>query len=169
MRLKIEINTREHFAVLGLVRHQIAADNPWCMRRADVTTYHIDELFGTKLRALYQRKKGRDLFDLWLALSRGMVDPQSFVACFAEYMTHEGHAVSRAQFEQNLHDKQSDRTFLEDIKPLLRADIRYDAEKAMTLVRTELVERLPGEPCRGPGERPPAHRTPKPRRRRPSP
>ena len=27
----------------------------------------LDELLGTKLRALYQRKKGRDLFDLFIA------------------------------------------------------------------------------------------------------
>ena len=28
-------------------------------------TYEIDELIATKLRALYQRGKGRNLFDLW--------------------------------------------------------------------------------------------------------
>jgi predicted nucleotidyltransferase component of viral defense system len=166
MRLKIEINTREHFAMLGLVRRQVAADNPWCTRQADVTTYRIDELFATKLRALYQRKKGRDLFDLWLALSRGMLDPQRVVACFAEYMKHEGHTVSRAQFEQNLYDKQSDPAFLQDIKPLLRPDIDYDAEQAMTLVRNQLIERLPGGPWRGKGEEPTGDRPHKPRRRR---
>lgn len=167
MRLKIEINTREHFAVLGLVRRKTAADNPWCTRQADVTTYQIDELFGTKLRALYQRKKGRDLFDLWLALSRGMLDPLRVVACFAEYLKHEGHTVSRAQFEQNLYDKQSDPAFLQDIKPLLRPDIDYDARKAMTLVRKELIERLHGEPWRGPGEERPGARPSKSPRRRP--
>jgi len=112
MRLKMEINTREHFAVFGFVRHRIAADNPWCKGQADVTTFAIDELLATKLRALYQRKKGRDLVDLWLTISRGMLDPDRVVACFIEYMKHEGHAVSRAQFEQNLHDKQADPVYV---------------------------------------------------------
>jgi predicted nucleotidyltransferase component of viral defense system len=34
----------------------------------------IEELLGAKLRALYQRKKGRDLYDLWLALTTLSVD-----------------------------------------------------------------------------------------------
>ena len=90
-----------------------------------MTTFAVDELLGTKLRALYQRRKGRDLFDLWLSISRGIVDPQRIVDCFGGYIHREGHSVSRAQFEQNLHDKESDSAFLDDIKPLLRADIDY--------------------------------------------
>ncbi len=29
MRLKIEINTREHFSVLGTIRQSFTVDNPW--------------------------------------------------------------------------------------------------------------------------------------------
>lgn len=58
MRLKIEINTREHFNVLGLSRRQWAVESPWFSGSADLTTYQVEELLGTKLRALYQRKKG---------------------------------------------------------------------------------------------------------------
>jgi hypothetical protein len=64
-------------------------------------------------------------------------------------MQQEGHFVSRAQFEQNLHGKQSDPAFLDDIKPLLRADVDYDAAVAMAQVRHVIVERLPGAPWRG--------------------
>jgi hypothetical protein len=53
----------------------------------------------------YQRKKGRDHFDLWLALERGVVDPPRLPACFERYMTEGGHRVTRAQFEGNLHEK----------------------------------------------------------------
>jgi hypothetical protein len=47
-----------------------------------VTTYSLDELLGTKLRALYQRAKGRDLFDLWAALKSGKADPRRMVEAF---------------------------------------------------------------------------------------
>ncbi len=67
--LKIEINTREHFSVLGFDHQHLEVHNPWWAGQTDVTTFAMDELLGTKLRALYQRKKGRDLFDLWLAIS----------------------------------------------------------------------------------------------------
>ena len=63
--LKIEINTREHFTVLGLTEHQLNISNPWFTGAANLKTYQLDELLGTKLRALYQRRKSRDLFDLW--------------------------------------------------------------------------------------------------------
>jgi len=149
LRLKIEINTREHFSVFGFRTHLVAVANPWFTGTANVATYELDELLGTKLRALYQRRKGRDLFDLWLCLSRGMLDPDRVVACFGEYMKHERHAVSRAEFERNLHDKSADPTFLADISPLLAANISYDARAAAALVREALVARLPGEPWRG--------------------
>lgn len=68
LRLKIEINTREHFTELGLESVPFEVDSPWFGGSAEVNTYALDELLGTKLRALYQRKKGRDLFDLWHAL-----------------------------------------------------------------------------------------------------
>lgn len=66
LRLKIEINTREHFTVLGYQRRRIDVANPWFTGNAEVVTYELDELLGTKMRAMYQRRKGRDLFDLWL-------------------------------------------------------------------------------------------------------
>lgn len=163
LRLKIEINTREHFSVLGLTTHQVAVVNPWCMAESHITTYEIDELLGTKLRALYQRRKGRDLFDLWLAVHRKMLDPARVIACFTEYLRQQGHRVSRAQFEQNLHDKESDPAFLEDIQPLLRADLDYDARRALTQVTETLIEKLPGAPWRGLSE-PSADSTPRHRR-----
>ena len=43
--------------------------NKWYNGKCDVLTYQLDELVGTKLRALYQRRKGRDLYDLYKALN----------------------------------------------------------------------------------------------------
>jgi predicted nucleotidyltransferase component of viral defense system len=166
LRLKIEINTREHFAVLGWQHRQLAVENPWFTGRAEVMTYELDELLGTKLRALYQRRKGRNLFDLWLCLSRKMLDPPRVIACFTEYLNRQGHSASRAEFERNLHDKENAPAFLHDIRPLLRADVRYDAQAAMQAVRGVLVEELPGEPWRGPSGASSPHAAPRARRRK---
>ena len=150
LRLKIEINTREHFTLLGLQDCEFAVENPWFSGECGVTTFEPDELLATKMRALYQRRKGRDLFDLWLCLERGLIDPQRVVECFVEYMDREGHPITRAQFEQNLHDKESDSAFLDDIAPLLRPGLSYDAAIAIQTVRESLIELLPGDPWRGP-------------------
>jgi len=59
MTLKVEINTHEHFAVFDCQQIKFTVQNPWFSGAADVTTYRLEELLATKLRALYQRKKGR--------------------------------------------------------------------------------------------------------------
>lgn len=149
LRLKIEINTREHFSVLGYLSREFSVENRWFSGSTQITTYEIDELLATKLRALYQRRKGRDLFDLWLCLDKGLISPERVLACFTEYLRHQEIAISRAQFEQNLHGKETDPAFLQDILPLLRPDVGYDASIAMGLVKQILVEALPGAPWRG--------------------
>jgi predicted nucleotidyltransferase component of viral defense system len=127
----------------------MAVHSRWFTADADVPTYGLDELMGTKLRALYQRRKGRDLFDLWLCLERGMVDPATVVRCFNRYMEAENHPVTRALFEQNLHGKSQDPAFLADINPLLAAGVVYDADVAFNRVREAFIALLHGEPWRG--------------------
>ena len=69
LRIKIEINCFEHFNVMGLTKVPFKVENSWFTGEAALTTYQFEELMGTKLRALYQRKKGRDLFDLHKGLT----------------------------------------------------------------------------------------------------
>ena len=116
-----------------------------------MTTFKIDELMGTKLRALYQRSKGRDLFDLWFALAHGTVDTGALFRSFQRYMAEGGHTVTRAQFERNLHEKARSRGFRRDIQPLLRPDFNrdFDIDKALDIVRERLIKMLPGEPWQG--------------------
>ena len=70
IRLKVEINCYEHFNVLGLAKVPFSVNNKWFSGSCEITTYQLDELIGTKIRALYQRKKGRDLYDLQIALQQ---------------------------------------------------------------------------------------------------
>ncbi|MGH7821484.1 MAG: nucleotidyl transferase AbiEii/AbiGii toxin family protein [Candidatus Binatia bacterium] len=149
MRLKVEINTREHFTVLGRERRAFAVDNPWFSGRAEVSTYGIEELLGTKLRALYQRQKGRDLYDLWMALTSLDVDDRKVIECFRRYMDEGGVRVSRAELEANLRAKLAAPAFLDDLAPLLAGDVSYDTRAAGALVLERLIAGLPGEPWKG--------------------
>ena len=149
LRLKVEINTREHFTVLGFRRKPLEVRNPWFNGMAEVTTYELDELLGTKLRALYQRRKGRDLFDLWLCLDQGLTDPAKVIECFSRYMAHEKHRITRAEFEKNLHAKATDSAFLDDLPPLLAEGVRYDASAAIQKIRDVFIQHLPGKPWKG--------------------
>jgi len=146
MRLKIEINTREHFAHYGIQSHLFSVDNPWFSGNAGIGVYGIDELLGTKLRALYHRKKGRDLYDLWLALTTLEVNDEKIVDCFNRYLAHDGLSISRAEFEENLTGKLQSRAFVDDISPILSTDMSYSAAEAGALIGERLIARLRGNP-----------------------
>ena len=149
MRLKIEINSREHFSVLGLQKQKHMVESPWYSDTADITVYGLEELLGTKLRALYQRKKGRDLYDLYMVLMTKAFNEEKVIECFERYLAHSGVSVTRAQFEENLVNKMQDDAFLEDVKPLLPTGVTYRAEIAYNLVSSRLISRLPGDPWKG--------------------
>lgn len=85
MRLKIEINCKEHFNILGWIDFPFEVDNEWFTGKAKIRTYNINELLGTKLRALYQRCKGRDLFDLDYSRQNIDLDFDQIIYCFKEY------------------------------------------------------------------------------------
>jgi len=149
LKLKVEINSREHFTVRGLEKRNLNIQSRWFSGGASILTYSLDELLGTKMRALYQRKKGRDLFDLWQALTTTGVNPQTVVDCFLHYMEREGHKVSRAEFEQNFIGKIGDATFAEDIAPLLVPDAIFDFQTASQYFMSQLLPMIPGEPWQG--------------------
>lgn len=149
MRLKVEINTREHFTELGHTKVPFSVSGRWFSGSADVTTFDVNELLGTKLRALYQRKKGRDLFDMAFALQHTVTDPATLIRCFARYMREGGHDVTRAQFEANLFAKSNDADFRRDTEVLLGSTVPWSFDNAMEAVLQRVVAFLPGAPWKG--------------------
>jgi predicted nucleotidyltransferase component of viral defense system len=146
LRLKVEVNTREHFSVYGLKEVPFTVSSRWFEGSCSIHSYELDELLGTKMRALFQRKQGRDLFDLATALADGKVSADRIVSAFLKYMDHEGRPMTRAQFEENIALKIQDPAFLTDISPLLAADYDWNPEEAAAIVSSRLIERLPGDP-----------------------
>jgi predicted nucleotidyltransferase component of viral defense system len=145
LRLKVEINSREHFTVLGYKQFQFAMESRWHTGTASISTYRIEELLGTKLRALYQRKKGRDLFDLWHAAATIEISPETIVSCFLRYLEYENHQVTRAVFEMNLFEKLNDRRFFDDMAPLLTTGASWDSRAAARYVLQTLAPLMPGD------------------------
>ena len=145
LRLKVEINTREHFAVMGFTRRAFSVDSRWYSGRADIATFELDELLATKLRALYQRRKGRDLFDLATGLADERSDAGRIAAAFREYMDREGGPVTRALFERNLAGKIGDAQFNADMSALPRQGFEWRPAEAARVVSERLISLLPGE------------------------
>ena len=144
--LKVEINCFEHFNVLGFAKVPFRVENSWFTGEAQLTTYHFEELLGTKLRALYQRKKGRDLFDLYIALQRKEVDVEKVLLCYRKYMEFVvGKAPSYKQYVSNMQEKMSDTEFLGDMQSLIRSGIEYDTEAAYSLIYDTFIDKMDGK------------------------
>ena len=119
LRLKIEIDCREHFSVLGHKAIEHSIRNSWTDGSCVLTTFQAEELLGTKLRALYQRKKGRDLFDLYHALTHLDLDIDQLLTCYSEYMAFSvAKPPTRRQFVRNMDAKLDDPDFSGDIYAL---------------------------------------------------
>ena len=108
-------------------------ESRWYQAKAKILSFEPEELFGTKLRALLQRNKGRDLFDLHEGLKQLSMNPDKLIACFDFYTSMEGKPISRAVAEQRMLRKLS-RSLTDDIALLLPADIQFDDEDAINCV-----------------------------------
>lgn len=148
LNLKIEINTREHANLFGLVTIPFTVRSDWYQAASDIVTFAPEEIFGTKLRALLQRRKTRDLFDLDHGLVQLGLDPARVVSAFEFYLAQEESVITRAHAEQRMLEKLT-RSLTEDIRPLLPAGVRFnddDAVRAFERVWRALIERIKGDP-----------------------
>ena len=124
---------------LARIAHRI--DNPFFVGDADIPTFQPEELVATKLRALYQRKKGRDLYDLWLALTVLELDPDAIVAAFPAYRPE---GVDSKRMAANLAAKLTDKAFCTDVDAMVRVGApAYDPHTAGRMVAEELLGRIP--------------------------
>jgi predicted nucleotidyltransferase component of viral defense system len=140
LRIKIEINTHERSPALPLVYLVHEVKSSWWNAKVNVRTFQPAELIATKLRALYQRSKGRDLFDMWLALTEAQLDPAEVLTAFRAYRP-DGYTSARAI--SNLAAKLQDHDFRHDVDHLVTFPAEpYDIDAAAAIVTEQLLARL---------------------------
>lgn len=142
LRLKVEINTREHFNVLGYQHIDFSTRSNWHQGTCKITTYSIEELLGTKLRALYQRKKGRDLFDLYMAIqANDAINFSLVIFCYQKYMLFSVNKIpTQKEYFNNIESKIMDSEFTGDTKALIRPSIKYDPFHAWDLIKSKITK-----------------------------
>lgn len=142
--IKVEVNLNEHASLYPLVDVPIRLlndDGDICTTR--VRSYDIDEMLGTKTRALMQRQQGRDLFDLchaWQLSTQGAsqyrVDGKRAITAFEWYLEREGTRIDLAAANAALEERLANRRFCGDMDTLLRPGLaRFDAMAGAEVVR----------------------------------
>lgn len=151
-KLKIEVNCTERKPFYGVVDLPFptalvpGAGGAHVMLRS----YELDEVIGTKMRALLQRDQCRDLFDLWWALTAPAPDavhglnPSRAIEAFNDYMAREGVTVKFDEYDEELSVKLEKSVFRRDMDGMLRPGIApYDVAVAAEIVRDRLLSLLP--------------------------
>lgn len=143
IHLKVEINCKEHFSVFPMTQIPFEVNNHWFSGQCEVLTYELNELIGTKLRALYQRLKGRDLFDLHIALRSGQVEPGQVIEAYKQYLHFvTPHLPTYKEFVINMEGKMTDADFLGDTTGLLSHKVKYNPYEAWKEVHDKLIVKL---------------------------
>jgi predicted nucleotidyltransferase component of viral defense system len=151
IRLKIEINEAEIEAFDPPQTKPFTMENPWFSGGAEIPTFSTEEILATKLRALLQRNKGRDLVDLAHALEIVPdLKTQRIIDIFVEYLELSKSPIPRWEAEKRMFEKLERRGFLADVRPLLAAEeqARFDeaaGKRAFNKVFNNLISRIPGK------------------------
>jgi predicted nucleotidyltransferase component of viral defense system len=107
--------------------------------------YEINEMLGTKMRALFQRRRGRDLFDLYRAMTMTGVgfEASAVIESFCHYLKQEETRANRSEFTALLDAYLEDPGFLSDMDDLLRQGIKYSPIEAGRAIQKTLLAFLP--------------------------
>ena len=144
LTIKMEANVDERQSHRPIVELPFSYSFQGTTEQAVLNGYDLHEMLGTKLRALFQRRAGRDLFDLYWALSHNpSTSPAEVIASFHHYLRMEGATLVRSEFVGRLHDYLRDRGFCTDMTALLRTGINYDPQEAGRYVEDKLLSLLP--------------------------
>lgn len=141
-KLKIEINTTEHYNFFDYLNIPFKVNSKWFSGEAQVKTYQLDELMGSKLRALHQRRKGRDLFDLWLLLSKNMLDLTKVIQVFKAHGEYTGQIITKKTFEQSMLEKAKNEDFRNEITNLITSNIEWNFDAAYNMVVNDIIANL---------------------------
>jgi predicted nucleotidyltransferase component of viral defense system len=144
LKLKVEINCREHFTVLGYSEKAYSVDSRWYRGTCNITCFYLEEILATKLRALFQRRKGRDLFDIYYAFQFHKIDVVQLVKSYKKYMAFslDKPIPSAKEFLLNLQNKKSDAEFNGDIVAIIRPEIVYDQMLAFQLLEEAIISNM---------------------------
>lgn len=149
--IKVEVNLDEVASLYPLVDVEVDSlnDEGDCIR-AVVRSYDLNEMLGTKMRALMQREQGRDLFDLCHAWQLGKtsstlypVDGARAMEAFVWYLEKEGTHLSGSEANALLDAKLRKPAFRRDMDTLLRPGVpKFDVDRGAAVVREAYLKHL---------------------------
>ena len=124
--IKIEISHVERFPILPPVKKRLKLPEG----ETSVTTYTLEELLSTKIRAFYDRFKGRDVYDIWAADRRATVDKNALRKMFLYYFYRDRKEFRPKVFYSHLEEAVTKNAIEDDVSGYLKPNIDFQLERA---------------------------------------
>lgn len=121
--IKIEISHVERFPIMKTESKELTLYDS--ESSTAIGTYKIEELLATKLRALYDRMKGRDLYDL--ASSFRLIEDKTVLRKMFLYYFYRDRKVFNSKI---FFEKVSGSSYEDDVRGFIKPDIRFNLEDA---------------------------------------
>ena len=149
--IKVEVNLNENASLFPLVSVNLdTLDEDGEPIQVKAVSYDINEMLGTKTRALMQREQGRDLFDLFHAWQLGVagstpyaVEGDKAMEALAWYLEKEGTRLRRDEANMLLDARLRKESFRRDMDTLLRPGLpKFDVDAGASVIRDVYFKHL---------------------------
>ena len=122
---KIEISHVERFPIISPVKKKIKTPDGL----ADIVTYTLEELTATKLRALLERFKGRDIYDLFF-ISRLKPDSKIIRKMFLYYFYRSRKVFNPKVHYENIIKRYESGNYTDDVTDFIKPTVTFDLTAA---------------------------------------
>lgn len=124
-RFKIEISHIERFPILNPVKKQLRTPTG----QVSIATYQLEELTATKLRALFERLKGRDVYDLFFI---SKLKPEQIVTrkMFLYYFYRSRKVFNPRIHYKSLAERCSSGKYVDDVAGFIKPTVQFSLDKA---------------------------------------
>lgn len=133
--IKVEISHIERFPILPPEQLEMHISVSGGVLK--VSTYNLNELASTKLRAFYERLSGRDIYDLFFVSQLGLLNPAHVRKMLIYYFYRSRKVFNPKLFFKKIEDASSkSRGFEDDVSGFVRSDIEFSLSKAVFQILT---------------------------------
>lgn len=122
---KMEVSHIERFPILEPVEKQLETSEV----QFDIATYQLEELTATKLRALFERFKGRDIYDLYF-VSKLEPEPATTRKLFLYYFYRSRKVFNPKVYFRNLAERYSTGSYVDDVSRFVKPTVQFSLKRA---------------------------------------
>lgn len=140
LRVKTDIQRAPRRLPDGTEPQEFHVDSPGFQGGGFIPAFPPEEIIASKVIAVYQRKRPRDLFDMWAAIRSDLVEAKDVAASYGTYRPPDPRHWTARQAARSLVERVTDHEYVADLAELARyAPVEYDLAENVSIA-VELID-----------------------------